>query len=73
VEQTVEHLFRASKIIPEMGKAGEIGVIGAVYDIETGKVSFSEMLKPDNLEYSGENARWVVWKTEPRVASIRPH
>ena len=73
VEQTVENLFRTSKIVPEMGKAGKIGVIGAVYDIETGKVSFSEMLKRDNMEHARENARWVEWKTERRAACVRPH
>ena len=67
VEQTVEDLMRNSKVVPGMGRAGEIGVVGAVYDIESGKVSFSEMLKAENM--AGGTARCVEWKAEPRVAS----
>ena len=43
VTQTVQDLFRVSRIVPEMAKAGEIGVVGAVYELESGKVVFSEM------------------------------
>jgi carbonic anhydrase len=66
VEKTVADLFRASKIIPELAGAGEIGVIAAVYDIETGKVLFSEML-------DREKAESVRWKTGPALASAGSH
>jgi carbonic anhydrase len=67
VEQTMADLFRVSKIVPEMSKADEIGVIGAVYDIETGKVTFSEMLTKDKVEHAGEIAHLLEWKTVSRV------
>jgi carbonic anhydrase len=70
VEQTAGDLFRVSRIIPEMSKAGEIGVIGAVYDIETGKVAFSEMLNADKAEHAEGKVRLVEWKAA-RVASAR--
>ena len=73
VEQTVEDLFRISRIIPEMSKAGEIGVVGAVYEIESGKVTFSKMLKPGNGEHDNQGVRLVDWKTAPTVASTRRH
>jgi carbonic anhydrase len=73
VEETVKDLFRASTIVPEMNKAGEIGVIGAVYELETGKVVFSDMIAPGMTESAGEAAHPVVWKTAPQVASARSH
>lgn len=73
VEQTVADLFRVSRIVPEMSKAEEVGVIGAVYDIETGKVTFSEMLTKDRVEHASETARLLEWKTVLRVASARSH
>jgi carbonic anhydrase len=42
VEQSVEDLLRLSRILPEMGRAGQVGIVGAVYELETGKVVFSE-------------------------------
>jgi hypothetical protein len=56
-----------------MSKADEIGVIGAVYDIETGKVTFSEMLTKDKVEHAGEIAHLLEWKTVSRVASAGSH
>jgi carbonic anhydrase len=72
VEQTMADLLRVSKIIPEMSKAGEVGVIGAVYEIETGKVAFSEMLTADKVEHASETARLVEWRPVSRAASARP-
>jgi carbonic anhydrase len=71
VEQTAEDLFRVSRIIPEMAKTGEIGVIGAVYEIETGKVVFSRMLAAEAGEHAAGSAPLVDWSPEaPRVASV---
>jgi carbonic anhydrase len=73
VDQTMADLFRSSKIVSEMSRAEEIGVIGAVYEIETGKVRFSEMFPPDKAEHAGETARQLEWKTAAKVASSRSH
>jgi carbonic anhydrase len=73
VEQTMADLFRISRIVPEMAKADEIGVIGAVYDIETGKVKFSEMFTPAKAERAGETARQLEWRMATSVASAHPH
>jgi carbonic anhydrase len=64
VEQTMEDLFRISRIIPELNHGGEIGVIGAVYDIETGKAVFSGMLP------RAPHQPLVEWKT-PTVCYVR--
>ncbi|HEY2017198.1 MAG TPA: carbonic anhydrase [Bryobacteraceae bacterium] len=71
VEQTVADLFRTSKIVPEMSRTGEIGVIGAVYEIETGKVRFSEMIPRDGMEHARDTARLVEWKTLSGAALAR--
>lgn len=73
VEQTIGDLFRTSKILPEMNEKEEIGVIGAVYDIETGKVRFSEMFSKEKGEHLTETAHPVEWKTVSKVALARSH
>ncbi|MCX6632870.1 MAG: hypothetical protein NTW28_35170 [Candidatus Solibacter sp.] len=73
VAQTMADLFRISQIVPEMSKKEEIGVIGAVYDIETGKVTFSEMLTKDKVEHASETARLLEWKPALQLASARGH
>jgi carbonic anhydrase len=40
VELTIERLKRDSDILREMHENGEIAIIGAMYDVETGKVTF---------------------------------
>lgn len=42
VERSVQAIMEQSKILREMILAGEIGIVGAVYDVETGIVSFME-------------------------------
>jgi len=39
---TVERIRERSPIIRDMINRGQIGVVGAMYDVHTGKVSFSE-------------------------------
>jgi carbonic anhydrase len=39
---TVEQIRAQSKVLAELEKAGEIAIIGGMYDIETGKVDFFE-------------------------------
>jgi len=40
VQLTVEQIRRKSPLLDDMLKKGEIGIVGAMYDIETGKVKF---------------------------------
>jgi carbonic anhydrase len=40
VQLTVEQIRSKSSLLDEMVKSGEIGIVGAMYDIETGKVKF---------------------------------
>ncbi|MFT6149259.1 MAG: carbonic anhydrase [Saprospiraceae bacterium] len=40
VHMTIDKMFKDSEIIREMTEANEIEVVGAVYDVKTGKVEF---------------------------------
>lgn len=40
IHKNIERMRNESAILNEMEKAGEINIIGAVYDVETGKVTF---------------------------------
>lgn len=40
VQLTVENIRKQSALLDAMAKNGEIGIVGAMYDIETGKVAF---------------------------------
>lgn len=41
IQLIVEHIRVQSQLLADMEKAGDIGIIGGMYDIETGKVEFS--------------------------------
>jgi carbonic anhydrase len=40
VQLTVEKIRNKSPLLKEMEKYGEIGIVGGMYNIETGKVKF---------------------------------
>ncbi len=40
LERTVKNIIERSYIIEEMVESGEIGIVGAMYNVETGKVEF---------------------------------
>jgi carbonic anhydrase len=42
VERSVQAIIQQSNILRDMIQKGEIGIIGAIYDVETGVVSFME-------------------------------
>lgn len=42
VERSVQAILEQSSILDEMVKSGEIGIIGAMYDVETGEVSWMD-------------------------------
>ncbi len=43
VDKTVDKILSDSPIIKEMVDAGQIGIVGAIHNIETGEVTFKEM------------------------------
>ncbi|MES1219895.1 MAG: carbonic anhydrase family protein [Bacteroidota bacterium] len=63
VRRSVKSIIERSFIIEQMVEKGEIGVVGAMYNIETGKVDFYsdvEFIKDDlNPEFSIEAASWL--------------
>ena len=42
VQRSVQAIMEQSNILREMIQKGEVGIIGAIYDVETGIVSFME-------------------------------
>ena len=44
VENSLEEILTRSAIVKELFKKGEIGIIGSVYNIETGQVDFFKNL-----------------------------
>ena len=44
VENSLEEILTRSEIVKEMFKKGEIGIVGGVYNIETGQVDFFKNL-----------------------------
>lgn len=46
VHRTVEQIRAGSAVLAEMENNGEIGIVGAMYDIETGKTSFFPSQSP---------------------------
>ncbi|MDP4271358.1 MAG: carbonic anhydrase [Bacteroidota bacterium] len=42
VKQTIKELYEKSEILHEMVEQGKLKIVGALYDIETGKVAFME-------------------------------
>ncbi len=62
VKRSVEEIIERSVILREMIENGEIGLIGALYDVETGRVEFLEetlmlgKIKHFYLDVNGEKA-----------------
>ena len=48
VEHTIAEIMDKSEVLQNMYKNGEIGVIGAFYDVETGKVDFLKTMFLEN-------------------------
>lgn len=44
VEYTIDHILNTSTVLSEMYEAGEIGIVGAFYKVETGEVSIVKEL-----------------------------
>ena len=44
VEMTIENIKNQSKVLNEMLQNGEIDIVGAMYDVKTGIVTFSDLL-----------------------------
>jgi len=50
VENSLEEILNKSKIVNEMFSKGQIGIVGGVYNIETGKVDFFKNLTKERKE-----------------------
>ncbi len=44
VEHTISHILEKSAVLKEMYEAGDIGIVGAFYKVETGEVDFVQEL-----------------------------
>lgn len=44
VEHTISHILEKSAVLKEMYEAGDIGIVGAFYKVETGEVNFVQEL-----------------------------
>ena len=42
VEQNLSDVVRLSSVLAELGRSGKVTFVGAFYDLESGKVRFSE-------------------------------
>lgn len=58
LEQSVADILKLSRIVPEMAHEGKLGLIAGVYELETGKVVFSEMVAAGGQEAAGRYVRW---------------
>jgi carbonic anhydrase len=52
VENSLEQILNRSEIIKDLFSKGQIGIVGAVYDVETGKVDFFKNLTNNGNGYS---------------------
>ena len=48
VEVSIAEIMQRSKIIKDKVESGEIAIVPAIYDVATGKVSFSEFATANN-------------------------
>jgi carbonic anhydrase len=69
VEQSVDDLLARSKILPEAGKAGHVGLVGAVYELESGRVVFSDMVPWEGAE-SATHGPLVHWAKPKQLAQV---
>lgn len=53
VENSLEEILTGSSIVKEMFEKGQIGLVGGVYDVETGKVDFFKNLTNGQKQKSG--------------------
>ncbi|RDB06824.1 carbonic anhydrase family protein [Runella aurantiaca] len=61
VKRNVKNIIERSFILEQMVENGEIGVVGAMYNVETGEVEFYDdvmfIRDPENAEFSVESLR----------------
>lgn len=62
VENSLEEILTRSEIVKEMFKKGEIGLVGGVYNIETGEVDFFK-----NLTKRKKEARLLEKSIDPEI------
>jgi len=55
VELTLVEILERSEVLKEMYDKGEIGLVGGMYDVETGEVEFIDYLNRENLKVLSES------------------
>lgn len=60
VENSLEEILTRSTIVKEMFAKGKIGIVGGVYDIDTGKVDFFKNLTKNRKQKSNIEAKETV-------------
>lgn len=60
VENSLEEILTRSTIVKDMFAKGQIGIVGGVYDIETGKVDFFKNLTKNRKERNSVGAKETV-------------
>ena len=71
VENSLEEILTRSKIVKEMFGKGEIGIVGGVYNIETGQVDFFKNLTNQKEEkWPDKHRGWQVHIENDRVDSL---
>lgn len=58
VERNIALILESSEIIRTMVEAGEVDIIGAIYDVETGKVEFMDRAVEDTNNHAYETQNW---------------
>ncbi len=60
VENSLEEILTRSTIVKEMFAKGQIGIVGGVYDIETGKVDFFKNLTKNRKQKNNAGVKETV-------------
>jgi carbonic anhydrase len=58
VQYNIDLILESSEIIREMLEAGEIDIVGAIYDVETGKVEFMDRAGANTNNHAYETQSW---------------
>ena len=56
VEQVINDAMTGSPLLQRMVDTGELGVIGAYYELVSGRVMFSEMVRAENSPHTASAA-----------------
>ncbi|MFA5960749.1 MAG: SulP family inorganic anion transporter [Tatlockia sp.] len=73
IANTIQQIFQDSAILKEMINQEHIGIVGAIYDISSGKVTFKDFAKDfDKLEPEADNALTEKVQNVFSLAGLKP-